>query len=186
MFRDQPADGGKNSPEIEQVQRAQRRKARRGELEDDKTGTGLEDAIGFAQTAVQIREVANAESHHRTVEPRRGKGQLQRVGCDGHGSSGLGAAPREHRDNEVSADHTAAEAVLPGQLRGEVQRAGAEVEIHAVRFRLPAEPRHRGAAPGPIHVETQQMIQQVVARCDRREHAPHVRWRTGGSHRRER
>src|SRR5438477_11379892 len=92
MFRDQPADGGKNSPEIEQIQRAQRRKARRGELEDDKTGTGLEDAIGFAQTAVQIHEVANAESHHRTVEPRRGKGKLQRVGCDRHSSSGLVAA----------------------------------------------------------------------------------------------
>src|SRR5438105_1844714 len=114
MFRDQAADGGKNSPEIEQVQRAQRREARRGELEDDKTGTGLENAIGFAQTAVQIREVANAESHHCTVEPRRGKGKLQRVGRDRRGSSGLVAAPREHRDNEVSADHTATEAVLPG------------------------------------------------------------------------
>src|SRR2546425_11660657 len=38
MFRDQPADGGENSPEVEQIQRAQRRGAWRRELEDDGTG----------------------------------------------------------------------------------------------------------------------------------------------------
>src|SRR5256886_1257979 len=184
MFRDQPADGRENSPEVEQIQRAQRREAWRRELEDDETGTRPEDAIGFPQTAVQIREVANAESHHRTVEPRRGKGELQGVGGDGRGSRRLVAAPREHGDYEVSADHAAAEAVPAGQLRGEVERAGAEVEIDAVRFRLPAEPRHRGAAPEPIHVEAQQMVQEVVTRRDRGEHATHVGWRT--SHRRER
>src|SRR6267143_1516131 len=104
MFRDQPADGGENSPEVEQIQRAQRREAWRRELEDDETGTRLEDAIGFAQTAVQIREVANAESHHRTVEPRRGEGELQGVCGDGRSARRLVAAPRQHRDYEVSAD----------------------------------------------------------------------------------
>src|SRR5712664_596979 len=184
MFRDQPADGGENSPEVEQIQRAQRREAWRRELEDDETGTRLEDAIGFAQTAVQIREVANAESHHRTVEPRRGEGELQGVCGDGRSARRLVAAPRKHRDYEVSADHAATEAVPPGELRGEVERAGAEVEIDAVRFRLPAEPRHRGAAPRPIHVEAEQMVQEVVARRDRGKHATHVGWRA--SHRRER
>src|SRR2546425_8954224 len=46
---------------VEQIQRAQRREAWRRELEDDETGTRPEDAIGFPQTAVQIRE--RSEEH---------------------------------------------------------------------------------------------------------------------------
>src|SRR5437867_13160913 len=114
MFRDQPADGGENSPEVEQIQRAQRREAWRRELEDDETGTRLEDAIGFPQTAVQIREVANADSHHRTVEPRRGKGELQGVGGDRRGPRRLVAAPREHGDYQLRGLLPTANAVPPG------------------------------------------------------------------------
>src|SRR2546428_8184143 len=72
MFRDQPADGRENSPEVEQIQRAQRREAWSRELEDDEKGTRPEDAVGLPQTAVPIREGENAETHHSTVDPRRG------------------------------------------------------------------------------------------------------------------
>src|SRR6267378_1488665 len=184
MFRHQPADGGENSPEVEQVDRAQRRKAGRGELENDEARPRLQDPGRLAQPAVEVGEIAYAKSHQRAVEPRRGKRQLQRVGGDRHGAGGLVAASRKHRDREIGADHAAAKAVAARQLRGEVQSAGAEVEIGTVRFRFPIEPRNGGATPGPIHVEAQQMVQEVVARCDRCEHATHVGW--GATHRRER
>src|SRR5213596_1847946 len=43
MFRHEPADGGQNSPEIEEVDRAQRRETGRGELEDDEPRTRFQD-----------------------------------------------------------------------------------------------------------------------------------------------
>ena len=40
------------------------------------------------------------------------------------------------------------------------------------------------APPGPVDVETQQVIQEVVARCDCGEHVSHIG--SGATHRRER
>src|SRR6266566_4328 len=184
MFRHEPADGGQNSTEIEEVDRAQRREPGRGELEDDETRSGFQDAGHFAKAPVEIGEIAYAKSHQRAVEPRRGKRQRQRVGRDRDGAGRFAPALREHRDHEVGADHTAAEAALPGELGGQVQRAGAEIEVGAGGLSFPAESRHGGAPPGPIHVEAEQVVQEVVARSDRREHATDVGWRT--THRRER
>src|SRR3989475_12433869 len=89
MFRHEPADGGQNSPEIEEGDCAQRREPGRGELENDEPRTGLEDAGHFAEAAVEIGEIAYAKSHQRAVESRRGKRQLQRVGRDRDGAGGL-------------------------------------------------------------------------------------------------
>src|SRR5262249_16327501 len=40
--------------------------------------------------------------------------------------------------------------------------------------RLPAEAGHRGTAPATVDVETEEMIEEVVARGDRGEHVPHI------------
>src|SRR5437773_5612870 len=72
MFRHEPADGGENPAKVEQVNRAQGREARRGELEDDETRARFEHSCGFAQAPVQVGEIAYAKSHQRAVEPRRG------------------------------------------------------------------------------------------------------------------
>src|SRR5882672_8263819 len=184
MFRHEPADSGQNSPEVEEVDRAQRREPGRGELEDDEPRTGFQHPGRFAEAAVEVGEIAYAKSHQRAVEPRRGKRQRQRVGRDRSGAGGFVPAPRQHRDHEVGADHAAAKTGLPGELGGKVQGAGADIEIGAVGFSFPAEARHSGAPPGPIHVEAEQVVQEVVARSDRGEHATDVGWRT--THRRER
>src|SRR3989441_6126655 len=127
MFRHEPADGGENSPEIEQIDRAQRRESGRGEFQDDESRAWLEHPGRFTQAAVEIREIAYTESHQRAVEPRRGKRQLQRVGGDRDGARSFVLAPREHRNREVGTDHTAPKAALPGELGGQVERAGAEI-----------------------------------------------------------
>src|SRR6267143_5225201 len=184
MFRHEPADSGENSPEIEEVDRAQRREPGRGELEYDEPRTGFQHSGRFVEAAVEVGEIAYAKSHQRAVEPRRGKRQRQRVGGDRDGAGRFALALRQHRDHEVGADHTAAEAALSGELGGQVQRAGTEIEIGAVGVSFPTEARHGGAPPGPIHVEAEQVVQEVVARSDRGEHATDVGWRT--THRRER
>src|SRR6266540_79224 len=184
MFRHEPADGGQNSPEIEEVDRAQRRETGRGELEDDEPRTRFQDPGRFAEAPVEIGEITYAKSHQRAVEPRRGKRQRQRVGGDRDGAGRFPPALRQHRNHEVGADHPAAKAVTPRELGGKVECAGAEVEVRAVGFRFPTEPRHSGTAPGPIDVEAEQVVQEVVARRDRCEHATDVRWRP--THRRER
>src|SRR5882762_9082962 len=101
MFRHEPADGGQNPAKVEQVDRAQRREARRGELEDDETRAWLEHSCGFAQAPVQVGEIADAKSHQRAVEPRRGERQRQRVGGDGDGTRRLVLAERQHLHDEV-------------------------------------------------------------------------------------
>src|SRR5919197_6155368 len=89
MFRHEPADGGQNAPEIEQIDRAQRRKAGRGELENHEARARLEHAGGVEQAPVEVGEIPNAKSHQRTVESRRGKRQRQRVGGNGNGTGSL-------------------------------------------------------------------------------------------------
>src|SRR5439155_3451901 len=66
------------------------------------------------------------------------------------------------------------EARLAGEGGREIQRASAEIEVQAVRSRFPPEPPHRGPAPATIQVEAQEMVEEVVARRDGGEHAPHV------------
>src|SRR3989449_7461034 len=63
MFRHEPADGGENSPEIEQVDRAQRPESGRGELEDDEARTRFQHSCCLAQSAVEVGEIAYAKSH---------------------------------------------------------------------------------------------------------------------------
>src|SRR5438093_2370053 len=188
MFRHQSPDGGENAPEVEEIHGAQRRKAGRGELENDEPRPRLQDPGRLAQPAIEVGEVAYAKSHQRAVEPRRGERQRQRIGGDRHGAGSFVPPSRQHRDGEIGADHPAAEAVAARQLRGKVQGAGAEVEVRTVGFRFPAEPRDGGAAPRPVHVETEQMIEEIVSRGDRCEHTAHIRRRAGGgaTHRRER
>src|SRR6185436_989810 len=184
MFRHEPSDGGQNFPEVKEVRRAQRREPGRGELENDESRAGFEHAGGFTQTAVQVGQIAYAKSHQRTVEPRRGKRQRQSIGGDGSGARSLVASPRQHGYDEIGPDHSAAKSIAARQLGGEVEGPGAQVEVGAVRLRFPAEPLHGGAPPRAVDVEAEQMIQEIVARCDRREHVSHVG--SGATHRRER
>src|SRR5947207_7256350 len=76
---------------------------------------------------------------------------------------------------DARSKHGTAEIVGAGDSSREIERAGAEIEIRAVGSLLPREPSHRGAAPGAVHIEAQEMVQQVVARRDRGEHAAYVR-----------
>src|SRR2546430_14865893 len=65
MFRDQPADGRENSPEVEQIQRAQRRGAWRRGIEGEEKGARPEGPGSFPQTPGQIRGDGKAETPPR-------------------------------------------------------------------------------------------------------------------------
>src|SRR6266571_3819905 len=104
MFGHRPADGGEHAPEIEEVQRAQRREPWGRELEHHEPGSRLQDAVRLAQPLVQVREVTDAEADRGPVERRVRERQLQRVGGDGRGTGSLAAAAGEHRDDEIRPD----------------------------------------------------------------------------------
>ncbi len=175
MFRHRAADRGEDAPKIEQVERAQRREAWCGEFEHHEAGAGPEHAVRLPEAGVQIRQVSDPEGHHGTVEPGVDERERERVGADGTGAWRLALPPRQHGEHEVRAEHGPAEPGRAGERRREIERAGAEIEIGAVGSLLPREPSHCGAAPGAVHIEAQEMVQQVVARRDRGEHAAYVR-----------
>src|SRR2546427_34250 len=70
MFRHGAADGGEQAPEIEEVEGAQQRAARGGELEHHEAGPRLEHPRRFPETCVQVGEVAHTERAHGAVESR--------------------------------------------------------------------------------------------------------------------
>src|SRR2546427_3758701 len=79
MFRHRAADGGDHAPEIEEVERPQRREAGRRELQHHEPAPRPEHAARFAQPVVQIGEVADAEADHGPVEAAVGERQLHGV-----------------------------------------------------------------------------------------------------------
>src|SRR6266496_170141 len=155
MFRHCAADGGDHAPKIEEVQRAQRREARGGELEHHEAGAGPEHATRLLEPRVQVREVAHPERHHGAVEAAVGERKGESVGADWPGASRLALPLRQHRHHEVRADHLPAETRLTGEGRGEIERAGAEIEVGTVGLPLPAEPSHGRAAPRAVDIEAQ-------------------------------
>src|SRR5438128_8062301 len=70
MFRHRAADGGEQTAETEQVEGAEPRAARGGELEHHDAGPGLEDPRRLSQPGVEVGEVADAERAHGAVELR--------------------------------------------------------------------------------------------------------------------
>ena len=190
MFRHHSADGWEDVAEVEEIQGAQRREARRRELEDHQPRPRFQHPRRFSQAGVQVREVPDPEADERAVEGGVRKRQRQRIGTHRHRAGCLAPAAHEHRHGKIGAEHGAAEAGLARQLGSEIERAGTEIEIDAARPPLPVEARDRGSAPGTIHVEAEQVVQEVVARRDGGEHAADVGSRSnrgrGGRHRRER
>ena len=175
MFRHRAPDGREHAPEIEEVEGPERRGAWRGELEHHEARARLENAGRFPEAGIEVRKIADPECDHSAVEAGVAERQLERVGAHRARACGLSAAAHEHRHDEVRADHRTVKAGGTGQRRREIERSGAEIEITVRPASIPVEPRDRGAAPAAIHVEPQQMIEEVVARRDGVNMFPHIR-----------
>ena len=77
--------------------------------------------------------------------------------------------PDKHGKGEIGGYHTALKSGVPGESRGDVERARANIEIRRCRRALPAELRDRAAAPEPVDVEAQEMVEKIIARRDGRK-----------------
>src|ERR1700704_3573529 len=93
MFRHRTADRREDAPEIEQIERAQRREARCGEFEHHEAGAGPEHAVRLPEAGVEIRQISDPEGHHGTVEPGVGERECEHVGADGTGAWRLALPP---------------------------------------------------------------------------------------------
>ncbi len=160
--------------EVGQVERPQRLPLRHREFEHDKPRTRSEDARRFPEPGIKIHQVAYPESHCRPREDGIVEREAERVGGGWLHPGRLARAPHQHRGHEVGPDHLALEPGTVAQLRCEIERPGAEIEVAIGRRVLPVEPIDGNAPPAPVGVERQEVVQLVIAGGDIAKHRPDI------------
>jgi hypothetical protein len=118
------------------------------------------------QSALEIREIANAEAHRRRVELVLRERERERVTLNPLDRSRLSASAREHLRREIEADHPSAATLC---LDRKITRPTARIE-HAI-----ARPHDLAdGEPAPPLVETHRhhAVHHVVDGRDPIEHAP--------------
>lgn len=72
----------------------------------------------------------------------------------------------QHGKRKVGSHHTTRKPVPPRQFQGEIEGARARIQIGSVRGAFPPEGPYGAPAPSPVDVQAQDVIQEIVARCD--------------------
>ena len=136
---------------------------------------GLTTRASSPKCDERIGHVPDPEGHGGAVARRIGHGDAHRVSPNERNPAARHRACRtlprpslQHLAGKIDADHAAARDPSHGGQR-EIRRTGAEIE-HAGAGRQ-FERIHGHVAPAPIEARAQNVIQQVVARRDRVEHA---------------
>jgi hypothetical protein len=149
MSADHAADEWQEMMEVHVIERAHDRRAWRGELEDHEPRARAQHARHLGQPAVERRDVPDPERDRRTVHRVVRERQLLRIRRDGrkHAARGLSHPGSQHRNGEIRPDDEPREAGLPAQLRADVERSRAQIEISSVGHGAPAERTERAPAP---------------------------------------
>ena len=111
------------------------------------------EALSSAQ-----RQVERVSDHRRNDRGRR-----------------LSATGAQHRLGEVGADDAALKSRPRGELRRDVERSSAQIDVRATWRALPVQRSNRAASPRLVDVETEKMVEEIVPRRDLREDPLHVR-----------
>src|SRR6185436_18172292 len=121
------------------------------------------------EAALEICEVADAETHGGRVEVAVRERERERVALDPFDGAGLLARALEHLRREVEADDPSAAAL---GLDRQVARAAARIE-HAIA--RPDDLAHGELAPALVQPGRHHTVHDVVHRRDAIEHALHRR-----------
>jgi hypothetical protein len=175
---EQATDTREDFGEIPAVCVAKKTVGRLSELEDGDGGAGFEDAMNFAEASLVVGEVAEAESGGDGVEGVAGEGEAEGVGFKERDRSDFGGGglvsrfffgADEHGMSEIGAQD--AGWGVASEREGEVASATAEVEDESVG---PIEDGAKAAsdacAPESVELHGEDVVEQVVARGDLREH----------------
>ena len=174
MFRHDTPDQGQDLAKVEEVEAAHRLAGRGGELQHHEPRAGPEHACGLAQAAVEVHQVADPEADGGAIELGVGERQFQGIGVERGDPFRLAPATNQHREDEIGPNHRALESLPGGQFGRQVQGSRAEVQVAASGRSVPPQLVHRPAAPPLVDVETQQVVEQVVAWRDIGEDLAHV------------
>ncbi len=170
----EPADSRQQVAKIEQEEAAQWLPRGHAHLQDDEPGARLENAGRLAEPGIEVHEVSDPEPDRRPVEGGIRVGQFESVGGDRDDPLRLAPAELEHPGDEIGPDDQSVESWLAGEGGGQVEGAGTEVEIATIGKLFPIETRDRFASPPLVEVQAEQVVQEIVARCDGVKHPAHV------------
>jgi hypothetical protein len=175
---EQPTDAREDVGEIPAVRVAKKTVGRLGELEDGDGGAGFEDAMNFAEASLVVGEIAKTESGGHGVEGVACEGEAEGVGFEERDSANFGGGglvsrfffgADEHGMSEIGAQD--AGLGVASEREGEVASATAEVEDESVG---PIEDGAKAAsdacAPESVQLHGEDVVEQIVARGDLREH----------------
>src|SRR5579863_2092488 len=183
VARDRSADARKNLPKIKSKERGERTGSRLRKFEDSHFATRLQNARELAHPLLIIRQIPKAERRSDQIEGSIGIRKVHRVGGGKHSAAlaeqRLGARPIEHGEHEVAACDRGpvcrGVAKNPGAsaVQRESQIARAAAQIQHARVGTPQN-RHEAvggaAAPDAVERKREEMIQEIVAGRDPREH----------------
>jgi hypothetical protein len=177
MFRDQTPNPGEHAQEVEEVEPPERLPPGGGELQDHQPPAGFEDPREFAEALVEAGQVPDTETHGRAIEARIREREPERIraGRDDRAPSRLGLAVLQHREGEVAGEDLPPEPGPLRQFQREVQRPRAGVQETALGRPAIQEQIDGTASPAFVYVQAEEVVEQVVARRDRAEHAAHRR-----------
>ena len=186
VTRDHPADQRQHLPEVPEVERADARHPRHAELENRQPPAGRSTRAISRARHLRPLHVADAEGDvtasadalatgRRMASPR-----TSAMRSSSPAARTLRSAERQHRAGEIHADH-ARRARRPGapRLERDIGRAGATST--SVSRPVSCSESIALRAPAPVDPGAEQVIEQVVARRDRIEHAGDAIGRLVGS-----
>jgi len=162
---------------VEAVKLRHQRVRRRGEFQNRERAAGFQDAPQLDQPAAIVGEIAESERRGDKIERPTGNGKLQSICFKQFGSriAFSGFAPRgdQHGMAEVTTQY-ARRLSARFQRQHQISRAAAHIQNLRTRTgKNMRHSRHCARTPIPVDIHRQQMIQQVVARCDAAKHTAH-------------
>lgn len=165
-------DAREEVSEVEEEDVAEEGQRGARELEDGGDASGTEHAMDLPKSSGGRLQIPKAKSDGHGREEVIGEGQRERVALDQQDarptSRDLCLPDAQHGTAEVHADDER----LSGQLQCEIARAATEVK--GERFwggEIRAKLADRETPPATIHVEREQVIEEIVSGSDGREHA---------------
>lgn len=176
MSAHQLADGRQNVMRVEVIRTSHDRRPGSGELENYESRSGLENPVNFAQTCIQIGDIANPERDNRPRHRRGSNWEVQRICCNGIDAmvTNLRNARAKHWLGEVSSEYRSTKPFASRYCCAYVECTGAKIQIPAGGVSRYIELADGFGSPRAIDVEAENMIQEIVARSNLGKKLLHV------------
>ncbi len=179
MLRDEPADERQQVAEVPRVKRTDAGNPRLAELENREAPARPQHARDLTQRALRFRHIANAEPNRRGIARAVAERDLCSVAANEpdpaieRGRPHLHQPKFQHLAGEIHADDRRA---VRATYRRDCQIAGAGAQVQHPGVLSERQCVHGDLTPAAIQPGAEHVVQQVVPRRNRVEHARDTRW----------